>query len=319
MRKRMVEHERKLKVSNNLEAQFQFENTSEFLAGVGLRPTHYAHLLKKPKTIVQWFEIMSENYMDTEGRPLHVLEKIRQDFPISFHGASLSIGSPDPINLNYLNALKKLIKRIDPFLVSDHFCWTGAQAENIHDLLPIPLDKMNLNRVIEKVNQVQDFLQKEILLENPSAYVSYQDSVIPEWEFNSEVARKTGCGLLLDINSVHVTCTNFGLDSYTYLDNIPSNKVGQIHLAGFTDMGSYLFDTHGEPVHQAVWDMYKYFIQKCPDVPVLIEWDQDIPEFPILEAELAKAIEIRNEFASLTEHKNEKQDPLKTALKREVK
>jgi uncharacterized protein (UPF0276 family) len=280
-----------------LTAKFQFKSTSGFKAGVGLRPPHYPYLIDKPKTkhktIVQWFEVISENYMDTEGRPIVMLEKIRQDFPVALHGVSLSIGAPDPVNPDYLSALKQLIKRIDPFVVSDHFCWTGAHSENIHDLLPIPLDRINLNRVIDKVNQVQDFLQREIILENASAYVGFKESVIPEWEFNSEVCKKTGCGLLLDINNVHVTCFNFGLDPYLYLENVPINKVGQIHLAGYSDMGNYLFDTHSQPVHQNVWALYKHFIKKCPDVPVMIEWDQDIPEFPVLEAELAKAVQFR--------------------------
>lgn len=270
------------------------------MGGVGLRPTHYPYLLEKPETVVQWFEVISENYMDTEGRPLVVLEKIRKDYPIALHGVSLSIGSPDPVNLDYLSALKKLVNRIDPFLISDHFCWTGAHGENAHDLLPIPLDRTNLDRVVGKVNQVQDFLQKEILLENASAYISFQDSVIPEWEFNKEVANRTGCGLLLDINNVYVTSFNFGLDPYIYLDNVPINKVGQIHLAGYSDMGKYLFDTHSKPVNQIVWDLYQYFIKKCPNVPVMIEWDQDIPDFPVLEAELTKAIQIRNEVAEST-------------------
>jgi uncharacterized protein (UPF0276 family) len=284
-----------------LDSQFKFENKNGFLAGVGLRPPHYPTILgdlAETKTKVQWLEVISENFMDTEGRPIVVLEKLRKDFPIAVHGVSLSIGSPDPINLNYLAALKKLIQRIDPFLVSDHFCWTGANAENVHDLLPIPLDRMNLNRVIDKVNQVQDFLQKAILLENASAYVNYQDSVIAEWDFINEVLAKTGCGLLLDINNVQVTCSNFEIDPRKYIDQMPLDKVGQVHLAGYTDMGNYLFDTHAEPVHDAVWDLYRYFLAKKNDIPVMIEWDQDIPEFPVLVAELEKAVQIRTEITN---------------------
>lgn len=276
--------------------KFQFENSNKFQGGVGLRPTHYPYLETNPKTIVQWFEVISENYMDTEGRPLAVLERIRKDYPIALHGVSLSIGSPDPIDLKYLTALKKLINRIEPFLISDHFCWTGAHGENLHDLLPIPLNKSNLNRVINKINQVQDFLQKEILLENASSYINFQDSIIPEWEFNTEVSNKTGCGLLLDINNVYVTSFNFGLNPLEYLDNIPTKKVGQIHLAGHSDMGNYLFDTHSKPVQEVVWNLFKYYIRKCPEVPVLIEWDQDIPEFKLLETELKKAIDLHKEI-----------------------
>lgn len=282
-------------------SQFQFENKTGFLGGVGLRPPHYPTILNNisdTKTKIQWFEVISENFMDTEGRPIMILEQIRKDFPVAVHGVSLSIGSGDPINLNYLGALKKLIKRVDPFLVSDHFCWTGANAENVHDLLPIPMDRMNLNRVVDKVNQVQDFLQRAILLENASAYVSYQDSVIPEWDFINEVISKTGCGLLLDINNVYVTCSNFDIDPKKYIDLMPLEKIGQVHLAGYTDMGNYLFDTHGEPVHDAVWDLYKYFLIKKNNIPIMIEWDQNIPEFSVLESELQKAVKIRDEVVN---------------------
>lgn len=275
--------------------QHQFIKSHPFMSGLGLRPVHYPHLLARPQTKVEWFEVISENFMDTEGKPLTVLESMRKDFPIAFHGVSLSIGSPEPLSLEYLQKLKVLIDRIDPFIVSDHFCWTGAHSINTHDLLPIPATNKSLQLVVEKVIQVQDFLKRPILLENASSYISYMENEMSETEFNTTVAKQSGCGLLLDINNVYVTCTNFGLDPYTYLEQMPLDKIGQIHLAGFTDMGNYLFDTHSKPVYPAVWDLYRYFIQRKPDVPVMIEWDQDIPEFSVLEAEIHKAVTIREQ------------------------
>ncbi len=281
-------------MDNKVPPRYFARPPQKFMGGLGLRSQHYPYLLETKPKYCSWFEVISENYMETEGRPIVILEKLRQDFPIALHGVSLSIGSPEPINLEYLIQLKKLLNRVDPFIVSDHFCWTGAHSINSHDLLPIPYTKKNLSLVIEKVNQVQDFLNRPILLENPSAYITFDYNEMVETSFISQVCQKSGCGILLDINNVYVTCNNFNLNPFDYLDQIPIEKIGQIHLAGFTDMGSFLYDTHSNPVHNNVWRLFEYLMNKKWEVPVMIEWDDDIPEFDVLENELLKAIEIQS-------------------------
>ena len=262
------------------------------MVGVGLRPTHYPHLMNRPSTGVRWFEAITENYMDSQGRPLSVLEYIRQDYPVALHGVSLSIASAEGIRPDYLRKLKELRDRIEPFIVSDHLCWTGLQSANLHDLLPVPFTDDALRTISENVDRVQTTLGTHILLENVSTYISFPCSPYTEWEFLSQVANESGCKILLDINNVYVNASNHHFDPVAYLDAIPMNCVGQIHLAGFTDMGSYLFDTHSRPVCQAVWDLYSRVIARIPEVPVLIEWDDDIPEFPRLEEEASAAADI---------------------------
>ena len=260
--------------------------------GVGLRPTHYPYLEPRPQTNVTWFEAVSENYMDTKGRPLDMLELIRKDYPVALHGVSLSIASTEGLRKNYLHNLRNLVERIHPFIVSDHLCWTGLQEQNLHDLLPIPFTDEALNLIVNHVDQVQTCLSRQILLENVSTYLLVPEADWAEWDFLNEVANRSGCGILLDINNLYVNAKNHQFDPYIFLEAIPTHLIGQIHLAGYTDMGTHLFDTHSKPVYPEVWDLFSSLIARAPKVPVLIEWDEDIPEFPQLEEEARKAAHI---------------------------
>ena len=256
--------------------------------GVGLRAEHYDTIVATwPQ--MDWFEATSENFMDSGGRPLHILEAVRRRYPVALHGVSLSIGSVDPLNREYLARLKALVERIDPVSVSDHFCWTGVDGENLHDLLPLPFTEEALDHLVSRIQQVQEFLGQRILLENISAYVSYRHSTMPEWEFITAVARRAGCGILLDLNNIHVNAVNHQFDPYEYLRAIPGELVAQFHLAGHTDMGSFLFDTHSRPVIDAVWALYRHAVEQWGPVSTIIEWDDDIPPFPRLAEEAEKA------------------------------
>lgn len=259
--------------------------------GIGLRSSHYQTILEEhPK--VDWFEAVTENYMDTGGRPLSILEKVRAHYPVALHGVALSIGSADELNGHYLERLKSLVDRIDPFIVSDHLCWSSVEKEPLHDLLPLPFTAKSIKFIVEKVNQVQDFIGRPILLENISTYVTYNYSIVPEWEFLTEVAKRSGCGILLDINNIYVNSVNHKFDPKTYIDFIPSHLVGQIHLAGHTDMGDFLFDTHSGEIIDKVWDLYRFTIEKMGKISTLIEWDEKIPELSVLQAEAERAREI---------------------------
>jgi len=244
---------------------------------------------------MDWFEAISENFMDSGGRPLHILDEVRARYPVALHGVSLSIGSADPLNRYYLERLKALVERIDPAIVSDHLCWTGVDGENLHDLLPLPFTEEAIRHVAGRVEQVQDVLERRILLENVSTYVTYRHSTMPEWEFLTAVAERSGCGVLLDLNNIYVNAYNHQFDPHEYLHHIPGELIGQFHLAGHTDMGSYLFDTHSRPVIDAVWDLYREALERWGSVTTLIEWDEEIPPFPRLaeEAEKARAIYVQ--------------------------
>ncbi|MSR77213.1 MAG: DUF692 family protein [Candidatus Omnitrophica bacterium] len=259
--------------------------------GIGLRAPHYAEILG-PARKLDWFEAISENYMDTGGRPLQILEKIRKNYPVGLHGVALSVGSTDPIHLPYLEKLKTLIDRIDPAIVSDHICWSGVAGEHLHDLLPLPFTEESIRLIVEKTDQIQNFLGRQILLENVSTYVTFKHSEMQEWDFVREIARRSGCGLLLDINNVYVNARNHGFDAQEYLRNIPGEFVGQIHLAGHTDKGKFLFDTHSSPVIDEVWELYRQALELWGSKTTLIEWDEDIPELERLIDECDKARKI---------------------------
>lgn len=260
-----------------------------FYGGLGLRPTHYSYLEKNRPQLTNFFEVISENYFETEGKPFTKLLEIRKKYPIACHGVSLGIGSSDDLNLVYLKKLKRLVEHIQPMIVSDHFCWTSQGGHYSHDLLPLPYTRETLNRVVRKIDQVQTFLGREILLENPSAYIQFPQNQMSEVEFVNEVTRQSGCGLLLDINNVYVSCTNFDWNAEHYLSQIRPESIGQIHLAGFTDMGKFLFDTHSAQVHDNVWNLYRNFVGRLKTIPVMVEWDDHIPDFPVYEQELKKA------------------------------
>ena len=222
--------------------------------------------------------------MDTGGRPLSILKKIREHYPVALHGTALSIGSSDPINLKYLERLKRLIHEIDPFVVSDHLCWSGVQGEVLHDLLPLPYNDESIEHVVRRITQVQDYLKKQILIENVSTYADFKESTMPEWEFISQIARRAGCGILLDVNNIFVNAFNHRFDANTYIEHIPAAMIGQIHISGHTDRGSFLFDTHSKPIKDEVWRLYEKTLKEKGPISTIVEWDEDIPPFD----ELAK-------------------------------
>lgn len=241
---------------------------------------------------MDWFEATSENYMSSGGRPLWVLEQVRRDYPVVLHGVSLSIGSVDPLDPEYLKRLKALADRIDPAMVSDHLCWASVERKNLHDLLPLPFTEEALDHIVRRVGEVQDFLGRRILLENVSSYITYRHSVMPEWQFLSEVARRSGCGILLDINNIYVNAVNHGFDPRDFVRGVPAASVGYCHLAGHTNMGTWLFDTHSRPVIEPVWELYRDALTLLGKKSTLIEWDEDIPAWDRLSEEAARARKI---------------------------
>lgn len=256
--------------------------------GVGLRSQHYDYLLQNDPE-VDWFEIISENYMDNFGFARHVLEHLRKDKPFVMHGVSLSIGSTDPLETNYLQKLNELSVFLEPEWISDHLCWTGVAHTNTHDLLPLPLTEESLKHVAGRVLQVQDALKRPLILENPSTYLEFTHSTIPEWEFLAALSEQTDCGLLLDVNNVFVSATNHGFNAETYIRNLPHHRIVQMHLAGPTDCGFYLIDTHDNPVPKQVWELYKLAHELTGGVATLLEWDAHIPDYPELIQELYRA------------------------------
>ncbi|MFI5361515.1 MAG: DUF692 domain-containing protein [Elusimicrobiota bacterium] len=263
--------------------------------GVGLRSVHYPHLLGRPRVAVRWFEALTENYMDSRGRPLEVLLKVREDFPVALHGVSLSIGGVEGPRPGYLERLKALAEKTEPFLITDHLCFTGAHASNTHDLLPLPYTEEAILTVSRNVARAQEVLGRQIALENVSSYLSYRESVMTEWEFLVSVARRSGCKILLDVNNAYVSAQNHRFAPESYVDAVPAELVAQIHLGGYSDMGTFLFDTHSRAPTDPVWELYRRTIRRMPSAPVLIEWDEDVPEWEGLEAQAVKAAEIQRE------------------------
>lgn len=242
---------------------------------------------------MRFFEVVSENYMDTEGRPMLALEGVRRRYPIALHGVGLSIGSVEGVRADYIARLKSLAERVEPFVISDHLCWTGPRRANFHDLLPLPFTQEALALLVQRVGQVQEALGRRILLENVSSYLSYPHSEMTEWEFLAELSSRAGCGILLDVNNVFISARNHGFDPRAYLAGLPTGAVGQVHLAGHDDMGDYLFDTHAKPVCPEVWELFQEASLRLPArTPVMIEWDEDIPEWDRLEAEALRAKEV---------------------------
>ncbi len=262
--------------------------------GVGLRTKHFPHLWAGTAR-VDWFEAISENFMIRGGRPLAALEKAREIAPLVLHGVSLSLGSTDPLNIAYLDDLHTLIRRFEPTWVSDHLCWGSVGGHYAHDLLPLPYTEEALVHVAERVQAIQDHLGRQILIENVSSYLTFSHSTMPEWEFLTEIAERADCGILLDVNNIYVSAANHGFEAEKYITEVPANRVGQIHLAGHSDMGTYLFDTHDGPVIAPVWDLYRLAVRRCGRVSTLIEWDDKIPEFEILCAEAERARKIETE------------------------
>jgi uncharacterized protein (UPF0276 family) len=256
--------------------------------GVGLRTVHFAHVLHE-RPAVDWFEIISENFMDSGGRPRYVLEQIAERYAVVMHGVSLSIGSTDPLDLDYLKRLKRLADAVGARWVSDHLCWTGVAGLNAHDLLPIPLNEATLAHVVGRIRTVQDFLERPLVLENPSTYVGFADSTLTEWEFLSRMAEDADCGLLLDVNNVYVSSVNHDFDPAEYVRSVPHRRVVQFHLAGHTDCGTHRIDTHDSHVIDPVWELYRLAHRLTGGASTLLEWDAKIPEFPVVHAEVLKA------------------------------
>jgi len=256
--------------------------------GLGLRNVHFDAILREvPK--IDWFEAISENFMDSHGRPRAILRAVAERYPVVLHGVSLSIGSVDPLDFHYLARLKRLADEVRPAWVSDHLCWTGVLGLNSHDLLPLPLTEESLVHVAERVRRVQDFLDRPLILENPSTYVRFADSAMAEPEFLRELCEATGCGLLLDVNNVYVSCFNAGTDPQDYLDAFPFERVVQMHLAGHQHCGTHIVDTHDGPVRDEVWDLFAIAWQRTDGAATLLEWDDRIPPLDECMAELEKA------------------------------
>lgn len=256
--------------------------------GLGLRVDHYEAILNS-EPAVDWFEIISENYLVPGGKPLHYLDRIRERYPLAMHGVSLSIGSTDPLDLEYLKQLKTLAARVDPAWISDHLCWTGVHGRNMHDLLPLPYTEETVEHVAARIRAVQDFLGRRILIENVSSYVNFAGSRMSEWEFVTAVSERADCLLLLDVNNIYVSSVNHEFDPRDYLNGIPGKRVQQIHIAGHEDHGDYIIDTHDHPVTDPVWKLYADAVRRFGPVSTMIERDDNIPPLDELVAELEQA------------------------------
>lgn len=257
--------------------------------GLGLRCPHYDEILETRPKAVDWFEIISENFIDAHHGYWEFLAELRKNYPIIMHGVSLNIGSPDALNKTYLQKLKKLADFLQPPWFSDHLCWTGVNAHNTHDLLPLPYTKQTLEYIIERAKQVQDFMERPFIIENPSSYLSFNDSTMSEWEFLITLAEKADCGVLLDVNNIFVSSFNHDFDAKKYIDAVPANRIAQVHLAGHHNFGTHIIDTHDDFVVDGVWELYKYTIETKGIKTTMVEWDDNIPDFSVLLEEINKA------------------------------
>ena len=267
--------------------------------GLGLRTQHFDVVLNTEPDI-DWFEVLSENYMVAGGKPRYYLKEIGERYPLVMHGVSLSIGSTDPLNMDYLKALKQLVNDVQPQWISDHICWTSIHGVNSHDLLPLPYTEETVKHVAQRIKTVQDFLGRRILMENVSSYLSYQDSSMDEWEFVNTVAEAADCLILLDINNIYVSARNHNFNPLDYLNKINPKRVQQFHLAGHSDYGDYVIDTHDHDVPSSVWDLYCAALKRFGGISTMIERDANIPEFSALEAELTIARNIARDTLGKT-------------------
>ena len=267
--------------------------------GVGLRVPHYRHILSE-RPAVDFFEIISENFMVDGGKPIYHLEQVLERYPLIQHGVSLSIGGPEAPDASYLARLKQLVRKVEPAWLSDHFCWCGVPGAHLHDLLPLPYTWEAVERVAERARRVQDYLEVPFALENTSSYMTYTSSEMNEWQFISEIAERANIGLMFDVNNVYVSAYNHGFDAREFIRSVPHERIVQIHLAGHTNLGKYIIDTHRGHVIDEVWDLYRETIRLSGPVSTLIEWDDEIPEWPVLAAEAEKARSARNEALGLT-------------------
>jgi len=273
--------------SHGVNSRFGLPNLG---TGIGLRTVHYGHIMEHWPSI-DWFEVLSENYMLTQGRPLRVLDEIAERYPVAMHGVSLSIGSTDPLDFEYLRELKRLRDRIGARWVSDHLCWTGVAGKNSHDLLPLPYTEESLRHVASRVRQVQEFLGTPLALENPSSYAEFTASTMTEWDFLARVAEESNCAILLDVNNIYVSAYNHGFDPSDYLAAIPYDRVVQLHVAGHTRHGTHIVDTHIGPVIDPVWELLAIAQRRTGGCSVLLEWDAEIPSFEEVWREAKRAAE----------------------------
>lgn len=256
--------------------------------GVGLRTVHYDYIISNNPP-VDWFEIISENFLDTKGRSLYILKKIAEKYRIVTHGVSMSIGSTDDLNIEYLQKLKTLADTLDTPWITDHLCWTGVNAHNIHDLLPLSYNKESLDHIVDRIKKAQDIVQRPLAFENVSAYIEFSNSTMTEWDFIAEMSEKADCGILLDVNNIYVSSYNHGFDPYEFIDAIPADRICQYHLAGHTNKGTHILDTHSDHVVDAVWELYRYAVNKSGPRSTLLEWDDNIPDFDTVHQEVLKA------------------------------
>lgn len=265
--------------------------------GLGLRTDYYEEILST-KPAIDWVEILSENYLVPGGKPLYYLDKIRAIYPMVMHGVSLSLGSTDPLDMDYLKQLKELAHRVEPAWISDHLCWTGVQGLNAHDLLPIPYTHEAVRHIVSRVQQIQEYLKRPILIENVSSYLTYKESELTEWDFILDIVQQSGCFILLDVNNVYVSSVNHQFNPLDFIHSMPANRVAQIHLAGHSDHGDYIIDTHDEPVVQAVWSLYEASIAHLGPVSTMIERDDNMPPFSELLNEINHAKNIAQKVLS---------------------
>jgi uncharacterized protein (UPF0276 family) len=272
-------------------------NLPDLGIGVGLRTVHFGHILSR-RPAVDWFEVLSENFMDTRGRPLWILDQVAERYPIALHGVSMSIGGTDPLDREYLRKLKALAERTRAHWVSDHLCWTGVAGRNVHDLLPMPYTEEALHHTAGRVRQVSEILERPLVLENPSSYVQFAASSMTEWEFLARLGEEADCGLLLDVNNVYVSSFNHGFDPRAYIDNVPADRVVQYHVAGHTNKGTHILDSHSDHAVAEVWELFRRSCRRTGNVSTLYEWDEDIPDFEVLHAEALKARAYREQPAA---------------------
>ncbi len=273
------------------------ETEKPFLGfGLGLRTEHYDDILEQKPSQIDWLEIISENYMVDGGKPLYYLDAIRQHYPMVMHGVSMSLGSTDPLNLEYLKKLKALIERVEPRWFSDHLCWTGVDHKNMHDLLPLPYTEEAVNHLADRISRVQDFIGRQMLIENLSSYITYCDDVMTEWEFLSAIAEKADCYLLLDVNNIYVSSFNHHFDPIEYLEGIPRDRVWQHHLAGHSNEDNLIIDTHDADIIDPVWTLYAETAKRLGPVSTMIERDGNIPPLATVLDELDQARRIAEPY-----------------------
>jgi hypothetical protein len=268
---------------------FSMTITHPFLGfGLGLRPVHYPSILETLPAI-DWFEILTENYLVPGGKPLYYLDRVKEHYPIVMHGVSMSLGSTDPLDYAYLQQVKDLADRVQAKWISDHICWTGVHKTNLHDLLPLPYTEEAIRHVVGKIQKVQDFLGRQILIENVSSYLTYKHSEMTEWDFITQIAERADCFVLLDINNIYVSAFNHGFSAQTFLTSIPKHRVKQFHLAGHLNKGDHIIDTHDAPVIDPVWALYAQALTHFGKISTMIERDDNIPALEVLIQELEQA------------------------------